>query len=240
MKLTIIPSLLLIGALAAGCSSNDDRNTADVSTASTTTTAQTDGTMPTHSDPENADAGTTTAENKTEMSGSGTPETALTEPTTSETATRSIASEGQDGEVMAMLTALDNHEIQAATEAQSKASHQKVKEYATMMLTDHRANMQKTQSMAESMSLTSMDTPAVEDFKKKNSDTMATLTDKTGEDYDNSYMRMMARDHQEALRMIDNQLMPMAKSDEMKTHLSEVRKQFSDHLNKAEDIMEEL
>lgn len=186
---------------------------------------------PTATSPSAQTATTSWSDNPSDMNSS---------TTTASPASRSIASEGMDGEVMAYLMALDNHEIMAASQALSKNVSEPITTFAQMLQTDHRANMQRTQSTAESINLTSMDTPAVDDFKTKGSSDLAKLDPLSGLEYEKAFMDMMVKGHREALTMIDNQLMSQAKSEPMKAQLQESRKHIAAHLDVAEKIQGEL
>ena len=186
---------------------------------------------PTATSPSAQTATTSWSDNPSDMNSS---------TTTTSPASRSIASEGMDGEVMAYLMALDNHEIMAASQALSKNVSEPITTFAQMLQTDHRANMQRTQSTAESINLTSMDTPAVDDFKTKGSSDLAKLDPLSGLEYEKAFMDMMVKGHREALTMIDNQLMSQAKSEPMKAQLQESRKHIAAHLDVAEKIQGEL
>ena len=205
-----IPMLILTGSILAGCSSE-----------------------PTATSPSAQTATTSWSDNPSDMN-------SITSAETASPASRSIASEGMDGEVMAYLMALDNQEIMAASQALSKNVSEPITTYAQMLQTDHRANMQKTQSAAESINLTAMDTPAVDDFKTKGSSDIAKLDPLSGPEYEKAFMDMMVKGHREALTMIDNQLMSQAQSEPMKAQLQESRKHIAAHLEVAEKIQSEI
>lgn len=164
--------------------------------------------------------------------------------TTEEKNTRTIASdnssESKDSEVIGFLTAIDNNEILAGMNAEDKNPTKVVMDYAYMLQSDHNSNYQKTRVLGENLGLTAMDTPAVNEFKIKSKNDLDQLNSLKGTEFDRAYMDLMVSAHQETLSMIDNKLMSLAQSGDIKSHLIETRSLIMSHLKQAEEIRKGL
>lgn len=154
--------------------------------------------------------------------------------------TNTITSESKDSEVIGFLTAIDNNEILAGMHAEDKNPSKPVMDYAYMLQADHNSNYQKTRVLSENLGLTAMDTPAVDELKMKSKKDLDQLNALKGTEYDRAYMDLMIRAHEETLSMIDNKLMSLAQSGDVKSHLIETRNIIMTHLKQAEEIRKGL
>lgn len=143
---------------------------------------------------------------------------------------------GTDAEALAWVMAVDNNEINAAQEAQKKKISQPVMDYAKMLEKEHSDNLQKTRDLSQSMNETPAETQAVEDLKAKGNDMLSSLSPKDGMDFEKNYIDAMVKGHTEALSMLDNQLIPNAKSQDLKNHLTETRQHVAMHLDRAKEL----
>ncbi|MFN7117887.1 MAG: DUF4142 domain-containing protein [Saprospiraceae bacterium] len=171
-----------------------------------------------------------------------------------------------DAEVLAMVMTVDMNEINAAAEARRKKLSQPVMEYANMMHTEHTRNLEKGRTLSQSLNGTGTtgnagnagntgntattddtgtndisnmpggNTEAVRNLQEKGANMLSTLTPLTGKDFERAYMDAMVRDHQEALNMLDNQLIPAAQNEALRNHLTETRQHVSMHLERARAI----
>ena len=143
---------------------------------------------------------------------------------------------GTDAEALAWVMQVDNNEINAAQEAQKKKISQPVMGYAKMLEKEHSDNLQKTKDLSQSMSEMPAETQAVEDLKAKGKDMLSSLSPKDGMDFEKGYIDAMVKGHTEALSMLDNQLIPNAKIDALKNHLTETRQHVAMHLDRAKEL----
>ena len=143
---------------------------------------------------------------------------------------------GTDAEALAWVMQVDNNEINAAQEAQKKKISQPVMDYAKMLEKEHSDNLQKTKDMSQSMNEMPAETQAVEDLKAKGNDMLSSLSSMDGMDFEKNYIDAMVKGHTEALSMLDNQLIPNAKSADLKNHLTETRQHVAMHLDRAKEL----
>jgi putative membrane protein len=83
-------------------------------------------------------------------------------------------------------------EVELGKLAQAKASNPKVKEFGSMMVTDHSKANDELKSLAQSKGITLPGTMTDEHQKH-----VKDLGEKTGDDFDEAYMKMMVDDHKE-------------------------------------------
>ncbi len=141
-----------------------------------------------------------------------------------------------DGEVLQMVMTVDMNEINAAEEARDKQLSQAVMDYANMMHTEHTKNLEKGRNLAQSANITTSETDAVQSLKEKGANTLSMLTPITGKDFERAYINAMIKDHQDALNMIDNQLIPAAQNEALRNHLAETRGHVAIHLERAKEV----
>jgi putative membrane protein len=83
-------------------------------------------------------------------------------------------------------------EVELGKLAQTKASNPKVKEFGSMMVTDHSKANDELKSLAQSKGITLPGTLTDEHQKH-----VKDLGEKTGADFDEAYMKMMVNDHKD-------------------------------------------
>jgi putative membrane protein len=66
------------------------------------------------------------------------------------------------------------------------------------------------------------------------------MSDQKGSDFDRSYIDAQVKEHQAVLDLIDKQLLPDAKSAEVKSMLQALRPKIEGHLKEAKDIQKAL
>ena len=83
-------------------------------------------------------------------------------------------------------------EVELGKLAQAKASNAKVKEFGSMMVTDHSKANDELKALAQSKGITLPGTMTDEHQKH-----VKDLSEKTGTDFDEAYMKMMVNDHKD-------------------------------------------
>ena len=140
---------------------------------------------------------------------------------------------GTDAEVLAFLIAMDENVVLAATAAHTKALGTDAAAFAQATHAAHGKAQAKTMALGLKMKTTPVDTQAVDDLKVKGAAELAAIVPLAGAEFERAYVGLMARSHAEALRVIDGQLLPVAKSKDLKKHLAAVREDVAKHLEEA-------
>jgi putative membrane protein len=145
-----------------------------------------------------------------------------------------------ESDIAAILAALNNAEIEAGKLAQKKAKDARVKRFAAMMVSQHQSANTKQNDTLKKLGLTASENSASRDLTSEGASDIESLKSQSGADFDKAYMDAMVRGHQKALTMLDDKLIPAAKSPEMKAQLQSVRGTVDAHLREAADIQKAL
>lgn len=113
---------------------------------------------------------------------------------------------GSAGETLALVMAVDRHEVAMAEQAREKGVAGDVLAYADMLHAEHSANLDKDIQLAESISLSPLDTGAVQAHKAKGEAAMERLAELEGGAYADAYVDAMVKGHAEVLAMLDERI----------------------------------
>lgn len=239
-RFTVSAMALSTGLFAAACMDN---------AADKTTVTNSDGTKTTVA--ANRDGTTTTSTTARD----GTTSTTAVAPVVNRDGTTATAANGTaydvdgkaavvptktEGDVaaMAMLTALNQGEVDQANAAIPKLAHKEAKYFATMMLRHHSEGITKLSGIAAEQHMTMTETSASRSMKTDNADLVGKLSTMTaGPAFDRAYMQAQVDGHTKALKMIDSDILPKIDNAALKTVVTDMRVQVADHLAKARDIV---
>lgn len=160
---------------------------------------------------------------------SPTPDT--TEPAATPAASPATAATTDDSLALGLLAAVNEHEIAAAQQAESKKVSPPVLAYAQMMEKQHGENLAKTRSLGSLAA-----TPEVQAMKDKGKSDLEALGQKNGKDYETAYVEAMVSGHTEALALIDGRLLSLASAGPVRDHLTETRGHVAMHLEEAKKL----
>ena len=154
-----------------------------------------------------------------------------TEPAPAAEASPAAAPATDDALALGLLAAVNEHEIAAAQQAESKIVSAPVLAYAQMMEKQHGDNLAKTKSLGSLAA-----TPEVQAMKDKGKSDLEALGQKNGKDYETAYVDAMVSGHTEALALIDGRLLSLASAGPVKDHLTETRGHVAAHLEEAKKL----
>ena len=145
-----------------------------------------------------------------------------------------------DAEIVMITSTANQGEIEMAQLAAKNASSPEVKNFAAMMLTQHRDMETKGKALATKAKITPADSDAAAALKTDASSTVGSLKAQKGKDFDKAYIDSQVKAHREVLSIIDSKLLPNAQNGELKAQLTEARGHVAAHLAKAEEIQQKL
>jgi putative membrane protein len=145
-----------------------------------------------------------------------------------------------DAQIAAVTNAVSTGEVQQAQLAQSKATRTDVKQFAQMMVNDHRMEMQKQTQLLQRLQIAPQSNPVAMQVSTESQDNLDALRDAKGKEFDKQYMQDQVKAHQKALDLLDNQLIPNAKNPDLKANLQQMRPKIAEHLRKAQSIQEKI
>jgi putative membrane protein len=145
-----------------------------------------------------------------------------------------------DAEIVAVTSTANNGEIDMANLATKTATNADVKNFAAMMITQHRDMETKGKALAAKAKITPADNDASTALKTDVQSTITSLKTQKGKDFDKAYMESQVKAHRDVLNLFDNKLLPNAQNGDLKTLLTDGRSHVAAHLAKAEEIQKKL
>ena len=145
-----------------------------------------------------------------------------------------------DAEIVAVTSTANNGEIDMANLATKTATNADVKNFAAMLITQHRDMETKGKALAAKAKITPADNDASTALKSDVQSTITSLKTQKGKDFDKAYMESQVKAHRDVLNLFDNKLLPNAQNGDLKTLLTDGRSHVAAHLAKAEEIQRKL
>ena len=147
-----------------------------------------------------------------------------------------------DAEILALLIAVNENEVNAAMVAEQKAStadqpklSQPVLDFAKMLHVQHAKGAQDTKALAMKIGVKPAETPAVEEARAEGKELKDKLTALNGQEFDKLFVAAMTAGHREVLQKVDA-WMKTAQNDAVKKHLTATRERVAMHLKEAERL----
>jgi putative membrane protein len=134
------------------------------------------------------------------------------------------------------MSMANQSEVSLAKLAQQKASHQEVKDFAKQLENDHTQAQSQLQQVAQKdkVQLPQSDQPPAKENTAEQK-----LSSLSGEQFDKAYIQHEIRDHKKAISMAENASKSLNDPD-AKQYAQTVLPQLQEHLNKAEQIGQQL
>lgn len=145
-----------------------------------------------------------------------------------------------DAQILDVLTVLNRGEIEAGKIAQDKAQRGEVKELADMMVGDHSQAMDRTRDLMTAAGLQNQESPISRKLRGDVETVASRLQGAATPDFDREYVESQVRMHQDALRLIDDELLPNAKNGAIVSFLKELRPKIAAHLDHARSVQRGL
>ncbi len=149
-----------------------------------------------------------------------------------ETATQA----SQDGKILEVLTVLNNNEIDVAKLAIKKTKNANVKEYAEFLLKEHKDNLKDGKKLSKEIKEKPLNSEQAKTLKQKGKAEVKSLAKLKGEDFDKAFIQAMVQDHQEAISLLDNDLLKNVTNASLKDFLNTTHGHLATHLDKAKAL----
>lgn len=145
-----------------------------------------------------------------------------------------------EAQVATVASAIDRAEVEQARLAVNKADDDAVKDYARLMLAQHGQNLQDVNQLQTRLNLTPTDSQLASQLRSSSMNLESQLSQESGDDFDSMYIDHQIDQHRTALEIIDNQLLPSARREELKSTLQSLRSMVADHLQRAQQVKDKL
>lgn len=141
-----------------------------------------------------------------------------------------------DAEILDIFITMNNGEIMTSRPAIDETAQDWVRDYAQKMVTMHTDVVKRAQDLsvepAQNLISSTLETNA--------QGVSTRLTALDGRELDNQYITSQLAMHQNALDMLDNTLIPLAQSQELKNLLTEARSHVANHLAEVQKLYHKL
>src|SRR5581483_5099961 len=131
-------------------------------------------------------------------------------------------------------------DINAAKQAQAKATNKDVKAFADDMVRDHEAVNKQALDLVKKLNVTPEDNDTSKALSKQAADKLAELGKLSGAAYDKAYVANEVAYHKTVNGALETQLLPSASNAELKSLLQTGLKIFQGHQQHAEHVAAEL
>ncbi|WP_131780994.1 DUF4142 domain-containing protein [Legionella gresilensis] len=146
----------------------------------------------------------------------------------------------KDGQILGILVVLNQNEVSSADLVTKKKDvNPSVKKYAKMLAKEHAKNLRETMKLSRIIGAPIQNDTA-NNLKQKGQDELNTLNPLTGAALNKAYIDAMIQDHQQAIQLFDNDLLPSVSNKKLKNHLTQTRKHLVKHLEEAQQIQKKL
>lgn len=141
---------------------------------------------------------------------------------------RTDADNDGDGDALAVLNAINDHEIAMGRQALEKNVQGPVADYARLMIDEHGRNKQQTDALHPAP-----DSANARAQRNKGDTVLRQLAGESGEAYRRAYVQAMIDGHTDALATLDQTLIPAADRPDVQAHLQQTRTRVAQHLEQA-------
>lgn len=141
-----------------------------------------------------------------------------------------------DPEKVAVVSAVNNGEIQTSEAVATRASTPAVQQFAQRMITDHTAN----QRQLEALGIPPQQNAISQQLTANAMQTVQVLNQTQPPALDRVYMQAQVALHGWTLQNLDNALIPTAGNRALRAHLRVTREAVAAHLQQAEQILQTL
>ena len=142
----------------------------------------------------------------------------------------------EDPEIAMVMRIVNLNEVREGELAREKAAEPAVREFATMMVTEHSATSSKIESALFKANIASDDSPLSKQLDAESGSATERLRALAGRDFDRAYMQRQIEVHQNVLNLIDTKLMPQAKKKVVKEQLNLLKAGVQQHLARAQQV----
>ena len=153
-----------------------------------------------------------------------------------QTAVPRITGPMRDANVAAMLLAWNNTDISYARLVPSRAQRDDVKRFAERMLTDHTGINSLVTALLEKMDIGAEDNIASLNMRDESATKRDLMRDLEGFVFDSAYATNELSYHRRFLSSLDNEMIPAAKNDDLRTLLNTIRPAVAAHMAHAEQL----
>ena len=145
-----------------------------------------------------------------------------------------------DGQIAAVVRAINVGEIDQAKIAVGKAKNLAVKHFAETMIAQHSQAVKDVDELDAHLNLRLTDSQLVTELRVNATSVENKLSANDDPSFDKAYMMSQIDAHRQALDTIDSRLMPAVRGQDLRQMLETLRPRVANHLQMAQTILDTL
>ena len=145
-----------------------------------------------------------------------------------------------DSHALALVAVINQAEVQAADLALQKNVSSRVAGFAKKMKLDHEKSLTAVERLDARVIDINYDDSGARSLREQQSQVLSGITNKQGIEFERDYMDLMVTTHEEALKMIDSQLIPGLTQASVKNYVIVTKAHVRTHLSEAKKIRASL
>lgn len=142
-------------------------------------------------------------------------------------------------EALTLVALVDQHELKLAQLTQSKQVSKPVREYATMLVTNHSKHLEKTRGLLEKAGGMQQDSAGAQQLMTMDRQAQQQLGGLEGDAYARAYMDHMVMSHRMGIDMVDAS-MSVATDSAQREFLQTTKQAMQKHLERAQQVQGQL
>lgn len=145
-----------------------------------------------------------------------------------------------DGEIVKVVLTANEGEKDMAEVAVKKAQNQAVKEFANMMVQEHKGNTTELKALAKQEKINDKKSDLSKSLEKDADTWMKDMKKADKAAFDKTYIDAQVAAHQKVLSTLDETLIPQATNAALKEKLQKTRETVAKHLAHAQEIQTKI
>lgn len=146
----------------------------------------------------------------------------------------------RDSQVVQVTRSVDEAEIEQATLARNKARDPRVQTFAEHMIEQHTRSKQDSAELAKKARIEPEDSRTAAVLQGKAGQTLQLLRTVDASQFDATYMNSQVQQHDDVLKILDEQLIPSTDNTDLKAALRDTRALVVRHLTEAKELASNL
>ncbi|HVU02768.1 MAG TPA: DUF4142 domain-containing protein [Polyangiaceae bacterium] len=155
-------------------------------------------------------------------------------------AARADDKELSDAQVLEVANLANDGEVQQASYAQMHAQAGAVKAFADLMVKDHTNAKKQGIAITKDTGIRPAPSDVSKNLRKDSEDVMKDLKKADADDFDKTYMKAQVKEHEQVLKILDDELIPSASAASLKQLLADMKTHVTHHLAVARGTVDKL
>lgn len=145
-----------------------------------------------------------------------------------------------DGEIARVALTLNRGEVLTSEPARRQASNAQVRQFAQRMVSEHQNTQDRLEREARNAGIEPIPNDISNRLDEQAQKIVEELSTKRGREFDQTYIKAQVKLHRDALKMLEDTLIPAVDNGRLRDQLTQMRKAVAEHLKEAEQLERSL